>query len=92
MKKKEQLNEQELLTEFIGGLVKAVFNTKAKAIGLAAFSDPRLRSAFEDYIEDTKEFKAELKRRGITSTADLKKALKNDPNVDHTRINLDLRE
>jgi|TARA_Y100000385_G_C13059630_1_gene623713 hypothetical protein len=74
MKRKQQLNEQELLSEFLGSLVKAVFNTKAKAVGKAAFADPLLHTAFQNYIDDTKKFKAKLKKAGITSTQDLKKS------------------
>lgn len=74
MKRKQQLNEQELLSEFLGSLVKAVFNTKAKAVGKAAFADPLLHQAFQDYIDDTKKFKEKLKKRGVTSTKDLKKS------------------
>ena len=82
MKKKQQLDEQEQLNEFLGALVKAVFKSKATKLGAAAFADPRLKDAFEDYIKDTKEFKAKLKRIGVSSTADLKTAIKKSSNID----------
>jgi hypothetical protein len=37
--------------------------------------------AFDKYIEDTKEFKARLKRLGLTSREDLKNAINNNPNL-----------
>jgi hypothetical protein len=37
--------------------------------------------AFDDYVEDTKKFKQELKRLGLTSRQDLIDATKNDPNL-----------
>jgi hypothetical protein len=89
MKKKQQLDEQEQLNEFLGALVKAVFKSKATKLGAAAFADPRLKNAFEDYIKDTKEFKDKLKRIGVTSSADLKKAIEKSPNIDADRYGLD---
>lgn len=83
MKKKEQLDEQEQqLNEFLGSLVKAIFKTKAAALGKSAFADPRLHKAFQDYIDDTNAFKAKLKKRGVTSPSDLRKAFEKDPNLD----------
>ena len=81
MKKKEQLDEQQL-NEFLGSLVKAVFKSKATAVGKTAFADPLLHKAFQDYIDDTKTFKAKLKKRGVTSPSDLRKAFEKDPNLD----------
>ena len=52
--------------------------SKAKAVGKTAFADPLLHQAFQDYIDDTKKFKAKLKKRGVTSTKDLKKAFADD--------------
>jgi hypothetical protein len=66
MKKKQQLNEEEQLNEFLGSLVKAIFKTKATALGKAAFADPVLHKAFQQYIDDTNKFKAKLKKRGIS--------------------------
>jgi len=76
MKKKRQLNEQELLNEFIGSIVQAIFKKKARKVSTDMFKDPRLADALDDYIKDTKEFKAELKRLGYTSIEDLKAATK----------------
>jgi hypothetical protein len=83
MKTKEQLDEQEQqLNEFLGSLLKAVFKSKATVVGKAAFADPLLYKAFQDYIDDTKTFKAKLKKRGVTSSSDLRKAFEKDPNLD----------
>lgn len=75
MKKKQQLNEEEQLNEFLGSLVKAIFKTKATALGKAAFADPGLHNAFQKYLDDTKEFKAKLKRHGVSDPQDMKKKL-----------------
>ena len=69
------------LYKMIGWLAKRIFNTKAKALGKKASSDPRLTAVFEKYEKDTIEFKAELKRLGLTSTEDLKNAINKDPNL-----------
>ena len=83
MKKKEQLDEQEQqLNEFLGSLLKAIFKSKATAVGKAAFADPLLHKAFQGYIDDTKKFKAKLKKIGVTSPSDLRKAFEKDPNLD----------
>lgn len=79
--KKEPLNEEQLINEFIGKLATAIFNNKAKKLSKKAFSDPRLTKVFDKYVEDTKKFKAELKRLGLTSTTDLKNAINKDPNL-----------
>ena len=79
--KKEPLNGEQLINEFIGKLATAIFNNKAKKLSKKAFSDPRLTKVFDKYVEDTKKFKAELKRLGLTSTTDLKNAINKDPNL-----------
>jgi hypothetical protein len=63
-------------------LAKSIFNLKAKALGKKMFKDPRMIKIFDNYIEDQKKFKAELKRLGLTSRQDLIEATKNDPNLD----------
>jgi hypothetical protein len=73
----------------IGWLATKVFKTQATKLGTAAFADPRLKTAFEDYIKDTKEFKAKLKRIGVSSPADLKKAIERCPNIDADKVTLD---
>ena len=40
-----------------------------------------LTAVFEKYEKDTIEFKAELKRLGLTSTEDLKNAINKDPRL-----------
>lgn len=79
--KKEPLNEEQILNEFIGKLATAIFNSKAKKLSKKAFSDPRLTKLFNKYVEDTKDFKEELKSIGLTSSADLKKALESNPKL-----------
>ena len=81
MKKKRQLNEQELLNEFIGSIVQAIFKKKARKVSTDMFKDPRLADALDDYIKDTQEFKAELKRLGYTSIKDLQAATEANPRV-----------
>jgi len=79
--KKQNLTEEQQLNEFFGKLVTAIFKNKAGKIAKGVFSDPRLGSAFDKYVEDTKQFKNKLKRLGLTSREDLKNAINNDPNL-----------
>ena len=65
----------------IGWLAKSIFNMKAKALSKKALSDPRLTAVFEKYQKDTIEFKAELKRLGLTSREDLKNAINKNPRL-----------
>lgn len=78
---KSSLNEEHLINEFIGKLATAIFNSKAKKLSKKAFSDPRLTKVFDKYVEDTKKFKAELKRLGLSSREDLKNAINKDPKL-----------
>ncbi len=65
----------------IAWLAKSIFNLKAKAVGKKMFKDPRMIKIFDDYIEDQKKFKEELKRLGLTSREDLKNACNKSPNL-----------
>ena len=78
---KLSLNEEHLINEFIGKLATAIFNSKAKKLSKKAFGDPRLTKVFDKYVEDTKKFKAELKRLGLSSREDLKNAINKDPKL-----------
>lgn len=80
--KKQPLNEEQLINEFIGKLATAIFNNKAKKLSKKAFSDPRLTKVFDKYVEDTKKFKEELKRIGYTSREDLKNAINKNPRLE----------
>lgn len=80
--KKQPLNEEQIINEFFGKLVTAIFNNKANKLSKKAFSDPRLNKVFDKYVEDTKKFKAELKRIGYTSTEDLKNAINKNPRLE----------
>ena len=80
IKIKKPLNEEQLLHEFFGKLVTKIFNSKALKVGKKMFKDPRMVKAFDNYIEDTKKFKDELKRLGLTSRQDLIDATKKNPN------------
>ena len=55
---------------------------KANAVGKKMFKDPRMIKIFDDYIEDQKKFKEELKRLGLTSREDLIEATKKNPHLD----------
>ena len=65
----------------IAWLAKSIFNMKAKAVGKKMFKDPRMIKIFDDYIENQKKFKEELKRLGYTSREDLIEATKKSPNL-----------
>jgi len=79
--KKQPLNEEQLINEFFGKLVTAIFKNKANKLANKAFKDPRLTKVFDKYVEDTKKFKKELKDLGYTSREDLKNAINKDPNL-----------
>lgn len=79
--KKQPLNEEQLINEFFGKLVTAIFNNKANKLSKKAFSDPRLTKVFDKYVEDTKKFKQELKDLGLSSREDLKNAINNNPRL-----------
>lgn len=79
--KKQPLNEEHLINEFFGKLVTAIFKNKANKLSKKAFSDPRLTKVFDKYVEDTKKFKEELKRLGLTSREDLKNAINKNPRL-----------
>jgi hypothetical protein len=55
---------------------------KADALTQKALADPRLTAVFDKYEEDTKKFKQELKRLGLTSTEDLKNAINKNPRLE----------
>lgn len=78
---KEVLTETQIISEFIGTLANAIFKGKAKALVKAFYANPQLKKSLQKYIDDTNEFRKELKRLGYTSTEDLKKAIENDPNL-----------
>jgi acyl-homoserine lactone acylase PvdQ len=51
----------------IGKLAVYIFNLKAKAIMKTAAKDPRFKSALEDYVKGTNEFRKKLKETyGVT--------------------------
>jgi len=63
-------------------LVTGLFKSRAKELCIQMFKDPRMDNAFDKYIEDTKEFRARLKRPALTSREDLKNAINNNPNLE----------
>ena len=65
----------------IGNIAKRIFNFKAKALVKAFYANPQLKKSLQTYIDDTNKFRKELKRAGLTSTEDLKKAIENNPNL-----------
>jgi len=69
------LTEQQL-NEFITGIVKGIFMGKVKKIGKLMKDDPKFKKALDDYIDDTEDFRDELKRQGFTSVRDLEAAAK----------------
>ena len=62
-------------------MAKKVFQMKADALTRKAFTDPRLTAVFDKYVEDTKKFKEELKRLGLSSREDLKNAINKNPRL-----------
>ena len=78
----ENITEQEQqLNEFIGGIVNAIFNGKARKIAKSKLEDPRLANSLQKYIDNTEKFRQELKSIGYSSKEDLKKALAKNPKV-----------
>ena len=66
----------------IAWLAKSIFKMKANAVGKKMFKDPRMIKIFDDYIEDQKKFKEELKRLGYGSRENLIEATKKSPYLD----------
>lgn len=56
-------------------LVQGVFKMKAKALGTAFFYNPATHNAFQQYLDDTKEYKAKLKKHGVLDPKDMRKKL-----------------
>jgi hypothetical protein len=56
-------------------LVQGVFKMKAKALGMAFFNNPATHNAFQQYLDDTKEYKAKLKKHGVLDPKDMRKKL-----------------
>ena len=78
---KEVLTETQIISEFIGTLANAIFKGKAKALVKAFYANPQLKKSLQKYIDDTNEFRKELKRAGLTSRADLEKAVNDNPDI-----------
>jgi hypothetical protein len=70
VKIKKPLTEEQL-NEFIGTIAKWIFGRKSKVIMHLAAKDPRFKSALEDYVSGTQEFRKKLK--DIYGTTDLDK-------------------
>ena len=60
---------------------KLIFNLSAKKLVKGFYSNPRLKKSLQKYIDDTNEFKKELKRLGYGNQEDLKKALADNPDL-----------
>ena len=65
----------------IGKLVTEIFKWKANKLVEGFYSNSRLKKSLQKYIDDTNEFRKELKRLGYGNQEDLKKALADDPNL-----------
>jgi hypothetical protein len=65
----------------ISKLVRGIFNLKATNLVAKFYANPKLKKSLQTYIDETNEFKKELKRQGYGNTEDLKKALANDPDL-----------
>tara|TARA_B100001093_G_C26691843_1_gene955188 strand:- start:230 stop:508 length:279 start_codon:yes stop_codon:yes gene_type:complete len=78
---KEVLTETQIISEFIGSLVNAIFKGKANKLAKGFYSNPKLKKSLQKYIDDTNEFRKELKRLGLGNQEDLKKALADNPNL-----------
>jgi hypothetical protein len=79
--KKRQLNEEQIINEFIGKIASYMFMNKANKLVNATKKNSELHKAIEKYHKDNLEFKKKLKRIGVTSPEDLVKAVNKDPNV-----------
>lgn len=79
--KKKQLNEEQIINEFIGKIASYMFMNKANKLVNATKKNPELHNAIEKYHKDNLEFRKKLKRIGVTSPDDLVKAVNANPNV-----------
>lgn len=60
IKIKKPLNEEQI-DELLGSVVKWIFGKKTKSVMKLAAKDPRFKSALEDYVKGTNEFRKKLK-------------------------------
>ena len=65
----------------ISKLVTGISNIKATALAAKFYANPQFKKSLQKYIDDTNEFRKELKRLGYGNTEDLKKALADNPNL-----------
>ena len=65
----------------ISKLVTGVFKIRATALAAKFYANPQFKKSLQKYIDDTNEFRKELKRLGYGNTEDLKKALADNPNL-----------
>ena len=77
--KKKQLNEEQLLNEFIGKIASYFFMKKAGKLVDATKNNPRLHGALSQYKQDTEDFRKKMKNLGISSGDDLVAAVNDNP-------------
>ena len=77
----KSINEEKVINEFLTKLVTKILSSKTDKIANSVFTDDRLTAIFKQYYKDTQEFKKELKKLGVTSTNDLKKAMNSNPRI-----------
>ena len=79
--KKKQISEEQQLNEFVGKIASAMFTKKADKIVKATQNNPKIHRALSQYKKDLEDFRARMKKLGVSSSEDLIAAVNKDPNV-----------
>ena len=79
--KKKQISEEQQLNEFIGKIAAEMFTKKADKIVKATKNNPKIYNALSQYKKDLEDFRARMKKLGVSSSEDLIAAVNKDPNV-----------
>ena len=90
--KKKQISEEQQLNEFVGKIASAMFTKKANKIVKATQNNPKIHRALSQYKKDLEDFRARMKKLGVSSSEDLIAAVNKNPKVPNIESPKDARE
>lgn len=90
--KKKHLTEEQQLNEFVGKIAAAMFTKKAEKIVKATKNNPKIYNALSQYKKDLEDFRARMKKLGVSSSEDLIAAVNKDPNIQNIEDPRDARK
>lgn len=79
--KKKQISEEQQLNEFVGKIASAMFTKKANKIVKATQNNPKIHRALSQYKKDLEDFRARMKKLGVSSSEDLIAAVNKNPKL-----------